>query len=213
MDEEQMKNILIENGQAHIIKFYEKLNQEEKDVVRKQVSRINFDMIKELYQKVNTIKEEKKDEIKPINYIDKKKISTIDKEKYEKIGEEKIRKGKLAVVTMAGGQGTRLGHSGPKGTFILDTEKQKSLFQILCETLKKANEKYNVIIPWYIMTSRENNKDTIEFFKQKDFFGYPEDYVFFFKQEELPMLDKQGKLFFDEQKRIKEAADRTWRSI
>ena len=63
------------------------------------------------------------------------------------------------------------------------------------------------------MTSRENNKDTIEFFKQKDFFGYPEDYVFFFKQEELPMLDKQGKLFFDEQKRIKEAADRTWRSI
>ncbi len=213
MDEEQMKNILIENGQAHIIKFYEKLNEDEKNIVRNQVSRINFDTMKELYQKVNMAREEKRDEIKPIHYIDKEKISIEDKEKYEKIGEEKIRKGKLAVVTMAGGQGTRLGHPGPKGTFVLDTKKQKSLFQILCETLKKANEKYNVTIPWYIMTSRENNEDTIEFFKQKSFFGYPEDYVFFFRQEELPMLDKQGKLFFDEQKRIKEAADRTWRCV
>ena len=68
---------------------------------------------------------------------------------------------------MAGGQGTRLGHSGPKGTYDLGLDSHKSIFEILCDTLNKARNKYEVNIPWYIMTSDENNKATVEFFKRK----------------------------------------------
>jgi len=83
----------------------------------------------------------------------------------------------------------------------------KSLFEILCDKLKKANEKYKEIIPWYIMTSKENNEETIEFFKVNEFFGYPKEYIRFFMQGELPMLDTKGRILVDESGIIKEAAD------
>lgn len=68
---------------------------------------------------------------------------------------------------MAGGQGTRLGHNGPKGTFKLDVYgKGKYLFEILVDNLKEANQKYGITINWYIMTSKENNSATIEFLEK-----------------------------------------------
>ena len=109
---------------------------------------------------------------------------------------------------MPAGQGTRLGHDGPKGTYILDvTPKAKSLFEILCDNLKEAKEKYNVIIPWYIMTSRENNEKTQEFFEKNNYFNYPKDAIKFFVQGEIPMLDMTGKILLTEDGVIKEASD------
>ena len=109
---------------------------------------------------------------------------------------------------MAGGQGTRLGHNGPKGTFKLDVYgKGKYLFEILAENLKEANKKYNIQIPWYIMTSKENNKDTVEFLKKHNYFGYPKDKVRIFMQSELPLVDINGKLLIDKNYKIKEASD------
>lgn len=68
---------------------------------------------------------------------------------------------------MAGGQGTRLGHNGPKGTFKLDVYgKGKYLFEILVDNLKEANQKYGITINWYIMTSKENNSATVEFLEK-----------------------------------------------
>lgn len=83
----------------------------------------------------------------------------------------------------------------------------KSLFEILCTQLKEANNKYNVTIPWYIMTSKENNSDTIKFFEENDFFGYSKNDIMFFMQGELPMIDMEGKVLLDESGVIKEAAD------
>ena len=107
---------------------------------------------------------------------------------------------------MAGGQGTRLGHNGPKGTFDIGLDSHKSLFELLCDTLKEAQIKYDVTIPWYIMTSRENNEKTVEFFKEHNYFDYPT--VEFFIQEVLPMVsDKDGKIIINEDGLIKMAAN------
>ena len=109
---------------------------------------------------------------------------------------------------MAGGQGTRLGHSGPKGTFKLDVYgKGKYLFEILCENLKEANKKYNTIIPWYIMTSKENNKETVEFLEKNNYFGYDKNNVIIFTQGELPLVDEEGKILIGKNMKIKEASD------
>ena len=100
------------------------------------------------------------------------------------------------------------GHNGPKGTFILNINPEpKSLFQILCESLKEANEKYNITIPWYIMTSKANNAQTVEFFEKNNFFNYPKEDIKFFIQGELPMLDKNGKILLEEDGLLKLAAD------
>ncbi len=83
----------------------------------------------------------------------------------------------------------------------------KSLFEILCDNLKEAKNKYNVIVPWYIMTSRENNNQTVDFFEKNNYFNYPKDAIQFFIQGELPMVDTDGKILLTEDGVIKEAAD------
>lgn len=90
---------------------------------------------------------------------------------------------------------------------MLGVEPDKSLFEILCDQLKRAKEQYNVVIPWYIMTSEENNKETEEFFERNSYFQYPKEAIKFFKQGQLPMVDTSGKLLIGEDRLIKEAAD------
>ena len=77
----------------------------------------------------------------------------------------------------------------------------------MCDNLKNAKEKYNVVIPWYIMTSRENNKQTVEFFEENNYFDYPKTAIKFFIQGELPMVDQNGRILINEDGLIKEAAD------
>ena len=83
----------------------------------------------------------------------------------------------------------------------------KSLFEVLCDSLKEEGEKYGVVIPWYIMTSKENNDDTIAFFQNHQYFAYPKEDIFFFIQGELPMIDINGKILLDTNGMPKLAAD------
>ena len=195
-------------NQEHIIKLLEKLDENQKQVLVEQISKIDFHQLKELYDNTKKEIEIKENKIEPLPYLDKKKLSEKQKEEFQRLGEAILEKGEYAVVTMAGGQGTRLGHSGPKGTFKLDVYgKGKYLFEILAENLKEANQKYGKIIPWYIMTSKENNDETIEFMEKHNYFGYDKDSVRFFAQSELPLLDVNGKLLVGKDMRIKEASD------
>lgn len=202
------KKILEEYNQEHLLSQYEKLNNEKKEELLNQIINIDFEQINKLYKQT---KEEVKignDKIEPIEYIEKEKLSSGEKERYLKIGAEEIKKGKLAVVTMAGGQGTRLGHDGPKGTYVLNIKPEpKSLFEILCDNLKDAKKKYDVIIPWYIMTSKENNSQTVKFFEENNYFNYPKDAITFFVQGQIPMVNTEGKILLTEEGIIKEAAD------
>ena len=100
------------------------------------------------------------------------------------------------------------GQIGPKGAFKLDVYgKGKYLFEILTENLKEANKKYGVIIPWYIMTSKENNKETVEFLEKHKYFGYDKNSVIIFTQNELPLIDDEGKLLINKNHKIKEGSD------
>ncbi|MCI8759921.1 MAG: UDPGP type 1 family protein [Clostridia bacterium] len=100
------------------------------------------------------------------------------------------------------------GHNGPKGTYDIGLDSHKSLFELLCDSLKEEGKKYGVTIPWFIMTSRENNEETVEFFEKHKYFGYQKDKnIFFFIQGELPMVDTEGKILIGENGLIKQAAD------
>ncbi len=205
---EEAKALLEKYGQEHVLKSYERLDEINKEKLLDQISQVDFEKMRSLYEQTKERPELTDDLIEPIEYEDSSKLSEERKALYIKIGEEAIKNKKLAVVTMAGGQGTRLGHDGPKGTFDIGLDSHKSIFEIQTDTLKRAKEKYGVTIPWYIMTSKENNDDTVMFFEKHDFFGYPREEVnHFFKQGELPMLDENGKLIIDENGFIKEAAD------
>ena len=200
--------LLIQYNQLHIINLLNRLDDDEKKELTDQIYSIDLHQITELYDSAKKEIKFKDNKIEPIEYLDKEKMDENTKEKLSELGEYVIRNGQYAVVTMAGGQGSRLEHQGPKGTFKLDVYgKGKYLFEILAENLKEANKKYNIQIPWYIMTSKENNKDTVEFLKKHNYFGYPKDKVRIFMQSELPLVDINGKLLIDKNYKIKEASD------
>ena len=205
---EQVEKILRKTGQEHLLKQYERLTDDKKkQEFLNSILTIDFDAINEIYLNSKKNITNKDFIIEPIKFIDKERIDEKENIEYEKLGKEIIKNGKLAVVTMAGGQGTRLGHTGPKGTFDLGLGNHKSIFEILCDTLKAENERYGVSVPWYIMTSDENNAETVEFFEKNNYFGYNKGDIFFFTQSKLPMVDTEGKCLIDEKGNIKEAAD------
>ena len=208
--EENLENIrktLKKYSQEHLLDEYEKLDGVKQKQLLDQIQHIDFELINNLYSKTKKSADVEENKISPIEYLDKDKLNGYYKG-FQETGEKAIRAGKLAAVTMAGGQGTRLGHNGPKGTFDIGLESHKSLFELLSDSLKSQGKKYNVVIPWFIMTSEENNDDTIDFLAKHKYFGYEKDKnLFFFKQGELPMVDTEGKILIGENGLIKEAAD------
>lgn len=201
------KEILEKYDQTHVLNSYERLEDDKKEELLNQVLSIDFEKIADLYEKTKIKPTTGNDVLEPMPYVDANKLNDEEKENYMTKGDEIIASGKYAVVMVAGGQGTRLGHNGPKGTFDMGLESHKSLFELFCDKLKTAKDKYGVIIPWYIMTSKENNNDTVNFFEQHDYFGYKDGIKIFFKQGEFPMIDTNGKVIIGENGLIKEAAD------
>lgn len=198
---EKARRILEENGQGHI-----KVKNEE---LADQILHIDFERLKTLDEEIThpccTCNIE---DISPVKAINPEKKDTEEIEEYIKIGEDVVKSGHFAIGIMAGGQGTRLGHNGPKGTFKLELNGEtKSLFEIIVDKLKDAYEKYNVYLNCYIMTSPENNKETVAFFEKNNYFNYPKEYIKFFMQEDLPLLNKKGKLILGEDGLIKLASE------
>ena len=203
----EIRALLKKYNQEQLLNGYEKLDERKQKQLLEQIQNIDFELVNSLYLTTKQEQKQSSDEITPIEYMDKYKLYD-DYKYYDNIGKKAIREGKLAAVTMAGGQGTRLGHDGPKGTFDIGLDSHKSLFELLCDSLKEEGKKYGVTIPWFIMTSRENNKATIEFFEKNKYFGYQRDKnLFFFIQGELPMMDTEGKILIGEDGLVKLAAD------
>ena len=202
--------ILKKYNQEHLLKYIDLIPTDEgkKDLIS-DIEKIDFERLKQLYSLSNqNFKNSMKTVmLEHIRVFDKSRFSDEENNEILKIGEDIIANNQYAVVTMAGGQGTRLGHKGPKGTFILNVKPEpKSLFQIIAENLIKANNKYGIILNWYIMTSTENNDETVKYFEDNNYFGYNSENVKFFKQGNLPLLSEDGKLVINSEYRIKYAA-------
>ena len=125
-----------------------------------------------------------------------------EKDQYRKMGCEAIRAGKVGAVLLAGGQGTRLGLDKPKGMLNVGIHKELYLFEQLIHNIMDVVKETGAWVPLFVMTSEKNNKDTVEFFKEKKFFGYKEEYVFFFVQQMAPSVSYDGKIYMEDKGRI-----------
>jgi len=197
----RLKNDIIKKlkvyNQNHIIEHINRLNEKEKDVFLNNLTYLDIDLVFKLYSNFKNQNKEKGDfYITPAHVITlpKTEDELAFRDKAKRAGEKTIRENKVAVLIVAGGQGTRLGFEGPKGTFKISPVKGKSFFQLFSEQLIALSKKYSARIPLIIMTSEENDYDTRNFFYENDYFGLEKDRILFFKQGMLPSLTLSGDL-------------------
>jgi UDP-N-acetylglucosamine/UDP-N-acetylgalactosamine diphosphorylase len=112
-------------------------------------------------------------------------------------GEAALRAGRVAAFTVAGGQGTRLGFDGPKGTFPVTPLRHKTLFQLFAEKIQAAGRRYGRPLHWFIMTSHANHAATEAFFAEHRWFGLDAARVHFFRQGRMPAVDFNGRILLE----------------
>lgn len=181
-------------GQEHLIEHDSRLPPEQRDKYRSELGKLDFAKLRDLFVKAS-------DSICPIDFsrIEAPAIlraarteMELAKEKEARhIGEAALRQGKIAIILVAGGQGTRLGHPGPKGTYPIGPVTGRSLFQIHAEKVLALSRKYQTDLPLLVMTSQENDPETKTFFRNASYFGLNQQQIHFFVQGMLPALDSE----------------------
>ncbi|MDR1303015.1 MAG: UDPGP type 1 family protein [Puniceicoccales bacterium] len=192
--------------QEQVFRFWDELGEEERLNLCRQAERIDLirlsEMIDALIEKGKGHFVRADSPLMPANYIGLPydETSRYRWEDAYNLGEQVLGDGRVAVLTAAGGQGTRLGFEGPKGTFAVTPVKGKSLFQVFAEKIRFAEKRYGHPIHWFIMTSDRNHNETIEFFGKNDSFGLTN--VHFMRQGQLAAVDMKGRIMLEDRGRI-----------
>lgn len=199
--------LLQPRGQGHLLRFWDELPDEKKSCLAEQIRSIDWDQLDELIQShvLQNPEISLPENLEPAPYYSSHPHTKEQQHYYRKAaktGQKQLKEGRVAAFTVAGGQGTRLGFEGPKGTYPIAPLTGKSLFQLFAELLDGVQKKYKTVIPWYIMTSPANHEDTIGFFEQHDFFGLQREKVSFIQQGTMPALDFDGKVLLEDKDTI-----------
>jgi len=198
MSIDKLKKRYEEAGQGHLLQFFDTLNEEDRAKLVSQLEALDVERVNRIYQKAVSAEKEaadpstEADSIGPLPKDASDSVADADKvEEWRKIGLSAIARGEVGVLLMAGGQGTRLGSSAPKGCYDIGLPSHKSLFQYQAERIARLQQvaaqtagrpEDSVVIPWYIMTSGPTRPDTEAFFKENKYFGLNSDNVIFFEQ-------------------------------
>lgn len=201
----------VSRKQEHVFRWWHESTPAQRDQLCRQMKEIDLELLQRLYHQTPTddgplvLHPIPSDRFVPL-------ATTLEEgrrdERMARLGQEALSAGRVAVVLVAGGQGTRLGHDGPKGTYPIGPVSGKSLFQIHAEKVLALRRRHGAPLPLYVMVSPENHATTHEFFVERAFFGLDPQQVAFFRQGTLPALDREsGKLLLDEKHRVAVSPD------
>lgn len=197
MEQEFLKT-LEHFGQHHILEHYRALSSHQREGFLAANASLDLRLVFNLYKKFSQADDsgQASGVIRPpgVVCIPRDHRENDDALKARSVGESLLRRQKVAVLIVAGGQGSRLGFEGPKGTLPLSPIKGKTLFHLFAEQVKALSVRFGVTIPLLIMTSGDNHEDTTKFFHGNRYFGLDPDTVHFFSQEVLPALSPEGGL-------------------
>ena len=198
MDYERAKLFLSQRGQSQLLDYYDELDEEQRRILLDEITNVNFSVVKNIQ---NNSEQKKTGKYKP---VPAKSLEDIEKnrKKYEEEGIKLLKEHKVGAVLLAGGQGTRLGFDKPKGMFNIGVTRQLSIFEQLMNNIKDVTRVTGRNFPLFIMTSDVNNDETVAFFAENNYFGYPKDKIYFYIQDKEPVCDFDGKIFLSEKHRV-----------
>ncbi|KAJ7070742.1 nucleotide-diphospho-sugar transferase [Mycena amicta] len=209
-------------GQAHLLKFWDTLSPSEQTSLAEQLNSLNIERVNRIYNKsvqseADAAAPGAHDPIEPLPKDASESVKGDAKEReWRSIGLEAIANGSVGVLLMAGGQGTRLGSSAPKGCYDIGLSSHKTLFQYQAERIARLQTvaeqefkkpKGSVTIPWYVMTSGPTRRETTAYFEKNAYFGLDPKDVILFEQGTLPCLTTEGKVILETPSRVAVAPD------
>jgi UDP-N-acetylglucosamine/UDP-N-acetylgalactosamine diphosphorylase len=198
---DNLRQHLQRHKQEHVLRSWDQLTAVERQELLTQLRQLDLDLLHTLFQQRETVYQLPRPEtIQPVPVISADAPTNAEAKRR---GEAALRAGEVAVLVVAGGQGSRLGFAHPKGMFPIGPVSNKTLFQFHAEKVLALRRRYGRPVPFLLMTSPATHDDTLEFFEKNDNFGLPAGEVAYFQQGTMPALDLEtGKLLLEARGRL-----------
>ena len=198
---EKSRRMLESIDQEHLLHFVEELETKQLEELLGQLETIDLPEAVRMVERANTdtFQPPAPDLISPADFVPR---HPENEQAAREHGEQLLKAGKVAAFTVAGGQGTRLGWNGPKGSFPASPLTGKPLFRLFAEQILATGNRWGRPVPWYIMTSPINDEQTRAFFRDNNYFGLDRTSIFMFPQGVLPSFDEGGKFMLSSKHQI-----------
>lgn len=236
---EQIRERLAKYGQEHLVRHWDELSEEHRRHLADDIEQLNLAELADFFARATSSLEAEANgsggdaaddavkldaRLRPIpdaQLLHAARTTAAERRAYEERGLREIAAGRVGVVLMAGGQGTRLGFAHPKGMFNVGLRSQKTLFQIQAERILRLQRMAADLvgnggadggggggrITWYIMTSEHTREPTAAFFREHRYFGMRAEDVQLFEQGSLPCFGFDGRILLDERHQVSRAPD------
>ena len=195
---EQARVRLERHGQGHVLRFWNELDDHGRRRLLDEVEALDLPWL----DRVLAHQPEPVDLAEVTPCADVVWLSDAVGDEAVRAGGEALTAGRYGVLVVAGGLGSRLGFDGPKGAYPVGSVSGKTLFQLHAERLLACGHRWGVVPPLYLMTSRDNHEQTIEIFKENEYFGLDPARVMLFEQGLAPAVDRAGKLLMADRDRL-----------
>ena len=205
MNRDDIHTLLAERKQQRLLRCLDLLDQQKRNALLQELDVLDFFEIAARYQNYNKADSghaDKKFQEAELLSPGSEACDSAECARLSALGRQALSDGRVALYLVAGGQGSRLGFDGPKGCFPVSPLKSKSLFQLFAEQVLALQRRYAVRLPWYILTSGENNQATLDFFKAHGWFGMQPDDIHCIVQKQIPSLDLDGQLIVGNDARL-----------
>ncbi len=204
MENQRLEARLNEFGQAHVLRFWDDLDAAEKSALAAQLETIDLPLMQRLAEEwiFSQPAPEAFKEIRPLPTIPQVDPARQDAKEALAAGEEALRAGRVGLLLVAGGQGTRLGFDGPKGAYPIGPLSKDSLFAAHANKIHNLEQRYGCTLPWYIMVSDTNKAASEAYFAEHHHFGLDPKQIFFFTQSMVPCMDEGGKFMLETKGRL-----------
>lgn len=220
MEVEKLRGDLVKFGQEHLLEHWDSLSAEEQTALHDDIREFDLEEVTEYFNKTVAVLEHAGEKLdNRMKALDESQCGSVvkstdeDLARYTDLSLKQISESRVGILLLAGGQGTRLGTSYPKGMYDVGLPSKKTLFHLQAERILKlerlAAEKTGKSgsITWYIMTSASTMQPTKAFFADNNYFGLKEDNIVVFQQGTLPCFTFEGKVILSEKGKISRAPD------